>query len=578
MNTRYFSLVAALVIVSQVSSCKKMSTESSRSATQYSISLPPAAPLNVAGVGGDKQVTLTWKAPDGDGGRVITDYMVQYSLDGEKNWTLVADDVSTATNAIITELINGNTYFFRVAAVNAVGVGNYSERSDPVILALSRTLYFNNAVDGDWQTLGNWWLDDQFTVPATKLPTSVDDVHILGPIDAAGRDVGVLSNSGVKPTVANVYVNSSKASNIYISIELHVSGLATFDGENSYLYTDYPENGFAIINGNCSFINGASVWSNSYVISDAVINGNATFHNDSYNERGTINGVATFHNDSYNSGTINGNAIFNDQARNRAELNIGMFTGVVAGSAIFNDNSSDQGIVLNRKPGAPLNLSGVSGNANGQVDLSWAFPAVNSAGITGYIVQYKLQSAEEWSSFGAVASVVTNRSVTGLNIGQSYVFRVAAINSIGQGPYSSEISLATADWVDVTTTDGTTSSSCVSTSGNCTMKDNITGLWWSKHQGQGDWDYAATNCADLIHNGNDDWRLPTYEELLVARFNSIISASKSNWMTQELISNIFWSGTAGSDEGLALRESLINVSIFAQNVVKTSINHVVCVR
>jgi hypothetical protein len=37
--------------------------------------------------------------------------------------------------------------------------------------------YFNNAVSENWSDLGNWWLDDQFSVPATQLPTNSDTVY-----------------------------------------------------------------------------------------------------------------------------------------------------------------------------------------------------------------------------------------------------------------------------------------------------------------------------------------------------------------------------------------------------------------
>ena len=41
------------------------------------------------------------------------------------------------------------------------------------------TLYFNNAVDGLWATLGNWWQNEGATIPASSIPTASDTAVIL---------------------------------------------------------------------------------------------------------------------------------------------------------------------------------------------------------------------------------------------------------------------------------------------------------------------------------------------------------------------------------------------------------------
>lgn len=95
-----------------------------------------------------------------------------------------------------------------------------SETSNPP----PRTLYFNNAVDIDWQTLGNWWDDAGFTNQATSLPTSVDSV-VLGAPDLTFA----MTNTGSEPTVANLTVVDST---LYTNIT--VTGAASFEGFASY--------------------------------------------------------------------------------------------------------------------------------------------------------------------------------------------------------------------------------------------------------------------------------------------------------------------------------------------------------
>ena len=93
----------------------------------------PGAPTAVTGVAGNGQVVVSWTAPVDDGGSAITDYIVQYRTgDTGDDWTLFADGVSTTTSATVTGLTNGTAYTFRVAAVNAVGTGDFSDPSAPV--------------------------------------------------------------------------------------------------------------------------------------------------------------------------------------------------------------------------------------------------------------------------------------------------------------------------------------------------------------------------------------------------------------------------------------------------------------
>jgi hypothetical protein len=44
------------------------------------------------------------------------------------------------------------------------------------------TLYFSGYFDSTWDTLLNWFLDKDFTLPATTIPTNGDTVYIEGAI------------------------------------------------------------------------------------------------------------------------------------------------------------------------------------------------------------------------------------------------------------------------------------------------------------------------------------------------------------------------------------------------------------
>jgi prepilin-type N-terminal cleavage/methylation domain-containing protein len=86
----------------------------------------PGAPTGLTATRGNTQVSLSWTAPTDNGGSEIIDYVIEYSANGGGDWAPFTDGISTATSATVTELVNGTTHTFRVAAVNAAGTGGWS--------------------------------------------------------------------------------------------------------------------------------------------------------------------------------------------------------------------------------------------------------------------------------------------------------------------------------------------------------------------------------------------------------------------------------------------------------------------
>ena len=90
----------------------------------------PSAPINLLADAGDQAVTLTWEAPEDDGGAEITDY--QYRINGKNPWTAIG---STDTTHTLTGLVNGTEYVFEVRAVNRIGRGRASNRAKATPMA-----------------------------------------------------------------------------------------------------------------------------------------------------------------------------------------------------------------------------------------------------------------------------------------------------------------------------------------------------------------------------------------------------------------------------------------------------------
>lgn len=89
-------------------------------------------------------------------------------------------------------------------------------------------------------------------------------------------------------------------------------------------------------------------------------------------------------------------------------------------------------------PSKPLNLA-VS-IEDQSVDLSWSSPA-SSGGltVTDYVIEYKLTSGGVWSIFTDGVSTDTTGTITSLTNDTSYDFRVSAVNAIGQGTPSTQV-------------------------------------------------------------------------------------------------------------------------------------------
>jgi len=89
----------------------------------------PGMPTGFAASPGSGLAALSWTAPESDGGSPITGYRIVYARKvgaGVGPWVTVNRAASLPTTLAVGGLAGGSTYVFRIAAVNALGVGAFT--------------------------------------------------------------------------------------------------------------------------------------------------------------------------------------------------------------------------------------------------------------------------------------------------------------------------------------------------------------------------------------------------------------------------------------------------------------------
>ena len=72
-----------------------------------------------------ESATITWQAPEDDGGKPITLYIVERREANRRSWNKVGD--STTLEFAVADLVENNQYIFRVIAQNDVGLSEPTE-------------------------------------------------------------------------------------------------------------------------------------------------------------------------------------------------------------------------------------------------------------------------------------------------------------------------------------------------------------------------------------------------------------------------------------------------------------------
>ena len=105
-----------------------MSAASTPSAavTQLNVASAPTSVTAVSGIG---RITVSWSPPADSGSTSIVGYMVRYSTNGGKTWSIPVKAASASTSYIMGRLVSGTAYTFQIATVNSSGISDWSSQT-----------------------------------------------------------------------------------------------------------------------------------------------------------------------------------------------------------------------------------------------------------------------------------------------------------------------------------------------------------------------------------------------------------------------------------------------------------------
>ncbi len=181
----------------------------------------PGAPTGLTVTGTNAgTVTLSWNAPSG--GASATGYVAQWSADGEHPWAAVSGTVSGTT--VTDDIPAGATRYYRVAATNADGTGPYSAVSRGVTAGVPEAptgLTDGAVVAVGTQTVELNWMAPAGTIVGYKIDRSTD---------AGTTWVVANANTGNK----NVYYSDTHSSLAGKSVRYRVAAINSI-GVGPYL-------------------------------------------------------------------------------------------------------------------------------------------------------------------------------------------------------------------------------------------------------------------------------------------------------------------------------------------------------
>jgi fibronectin type 3 domain-containing protein len=365
----------------------------------------PGIPTGLSATSGNSQVFLAWTAPVNDGGSAVTNYMVYRSTISTGIYTQIASP--TGLNYTDTEVVNDQTYWYKLSAVNSAGEGTMTEN-------ISSTPHYvvPDAPEGLTITPGNTQVTLNWLAPNDDGGSDITGYKVYR--SAAETGVYVLIASPTALTYIDTGLTNGQTYWYNVSaVNAAGEGAKTAIVSSSPRY-DLPDapDGLTATPGNVQ----------------VVLNWTAPV-----NDGGTpVTGYKV-----YRSTTMDGTYTLIASPSGTIYTNTGLNNGQTYWYKVSAVNAQGEGPITAAISSTPATVPTTqqdlqSTPGTGQVTLTWQ-PLVGDGGspITGYRLYRSTTSDGTYSLLASVSGLTYVD--TGLAGGQTYWYKVSAINAIGEG-------------------------------------------------------------------------------------------------------------------------------------------------
>jgi predicted phage tail protein len=397
----------------------------------------PDPPTNLATTAvSPTQVNLFWSAPSSNGGSAITGYKIEYKIGSGSYAILVPNTQSTETLYSHTGLTTGQSYTYRISAINAIGTGVPSSEASAALTSSSSGTYPGPPASLSAVPVSPTQVNLFWSAPSSNGGYPITGYKIEYRIGASAYSPLVSNTASTTTTYSHTEL---KTNQVYVyrvyaitsfgtSQDPSVESLAQPKSTSSLSVPTAPTSltAFAVsptevsLSWSAPSSNGGSAIT-GYKIEYKIGSGSYTT---------LVSNTASTTTTYFQSGLTTGTAYsYKVSAINSAGI------GAASNEYSVTPSSSSSSSV----PSPPTSLTATMSGT--QVSLSWSAPSSNGGyPITGYKIEYKIGSGSYTTLVSNTASTSTSYSHTGLTSGQVYTYRVSAINSMGTGNPSAESS------------------------------------------------------------------------------------------------------------------------------------------
>ena len=381
----------------------------------------PGAPAIVSATPGNASVALAWRAPGSNGGGAISNYIIEYKVDGPSvTWTRFPRVASSATTATVTSLTNGTSYLFRVTAVNAAGIGPASNTSDPVMpVTVPTVAYGVVAVGGDKQARLTW------NAPASNGGLAVIDYVVE--VRAAGAAVWTTFADGVSAATSATVTGLTNG----VTYTFRVTAKNSF-GSSAASAESVPVVVLGLPGVPSAPVATAGVRAEVHLAWTAPTEtGGVALTDYRIEYRRNTDTVWTSH--PHTASPAAGIVINGLSTGSTYVFRVSAVNSLGAGLASAISNA----VTVIAAPTQPTNVVARAGDK--VVNLSWIAPATsNGSAITDYVIEMRKSTDAAWTVYADSVSAATSAVVANLVNGTTYAFRVTAKNAAGLSAPSAE--------------------------------------------------------------------------------------------------------------------------------------------